>query len=186
MLPSLPFIIIHFLTTYGTLVLSCTPCHPPISFSSNLFTIFCCASIPIPRKRSLATSIAYMLPQPPDTSRTINSAGCRPATNCSKTARSLSSRSAGGSSGACGCDCGCAAGALYFRIELVHWKVDWKGRGRAEGSIRGVFLKPAVVIALDRELRHIPRTILSIFFHLLDGFLCRFSSLPIAPTSTPF
>ena len=117
---------------YGTFVLICTPCQPPISLCSTLFTNLCCASMPRPRNRSLDTSIAYMLPHPPETSRTTSSAGCRLVTSCSKTARSLASRSAGGSSGVGGC---AVAGELYCRPEIVRGGgFVWEGRRRAVWS----------------------------------------------------
>lgn len=153
-------------STYGTLVFNCTPCQAPISFSRTLFTILCCASIPSPRNRSLAISIAYMLPQPPETSRTTSSTGCRLATSCSKTERSLASRSAGGSRGVCGCE---AVDELYSLVERGV-RVGVVGeRGRPAAGYNLVVCRRVLVdvAPLRRFLLQSPSAILSI---LLEAF----------------
>lgn len=54
----------------------------------------------MPRKRSLTISIAYMLPQPPLTSRTASSWGASSRARSSKIERSLASSWSGGVRGA--------------------------------------------------------------------------------------
>jgi hypothetical protein len=58
------------LLSHGTLVFSCTPCHPLISSPKTSFTSLCCFNMFRPRNFSLTMSMPYMEPQPPEMSWT--------------------------------------------------------------------------------------------------------------------